>query len=104
MAIGRRRQSVPSPRIMDALAVSPETDPRELLLAADPVGPSNDDHILWACQLAGSGMFAGWGGKRFAQQRALAVRELIAGAGRTLQCVGQTKGGAPKHPSRPAYS
>lgn len=41
------------------------TDPKTLRSIADPVGPDNDDHILWACQAThgpqDSTRIAGWG-------------------------------------------
>src|SRR5687767_3554765 len=62
-------------------------DPRKLQTVLDPVGPENDEHILWACQ-SGGAIVAGWGAWRFARARATHVRELIGASGRAISCVG----------------
>jgi hypothetical protein len=76
------------------------TDPSELPRDADPVGPENDEHILWACRAPLlATVVAGWGANRFARTRATRVRVLIqGGARRNLQCFGTTKDGDPRHP------
>lgn len=73
--------------------------PRDLIVAADPVGPDNDSHIVWACGQSDT-IVAGWGAHRLAVERAAAVCQLIRGAQRTLQCFGKTTGGHPRHPGR----
>ena len=78
--------------------------PCDLELARDPVGPGNDEHVLWACGLPGTALIAGWGATRFGHQRALFVRELIKRTGRSLHCIGTTKDGYPRHPLHPPYS
>lgn len=77
------------------------TDPKELSTVPDPIGPENDQHILWACRAPLiRQVVAGWGADRFAQKRARAVRVLIQGAtGLRLQCFRKSeKTGAPWHP------
>ena len=76
------------------------TNPKELPKVADPIGPENDDHILWACRapMLGS-VVAGWGSDKFAQKRAARVKVLIRGSqGRTLHCFRKSASGAPWHP------
>lgn len=67
------------------------------------VGPRADHYIL-AAVAATSATFAAWGGSggRTAAGRLAAVAELIEPS--SPFCIGTTKGGAPKHPSRPAYA
>lgn len=81
------------------------TDPRQLLSAADPVGPKNDWSIkTWAEQCQGP-LVAAWGaGGRLCatgndgvyDRRDRAVTRLLSGV--RLQCLGTTKDGYPKHP------
>lgn len=76
------------------------TKPRELALAADPVGPDSDRHIVEvaeACDL----VVCAWGTRipRGFESRAERVQELLREAGHpTLYCLGETKAGHPKHP------
>lgn len=82
------------------------TNPKELPHVADPVGPENDKHILWACtaplMLA---VVAGWGSNRFALTRALRVKQLIqSSARRDIKCFRKTVGGRPWHPLYLPYS
>jgi hypothetical protein len=78
--------------------------PTGLRSAADPIGPHNDEHILWACGTSTT-IVAGWGAHRFASDRAHHVYELIRRIGeRDLHCFGKTKNGFPRHPARLAYS
>lgn len=70
------------------------TDPKDLLTAADPVGPDNDK---WLAHPAGvTRTIVGWG----ASHHALTVpraREVMRLLGRTY-CLGLTKEGMPWHP------
>lgn len=82
------------------------TNPKELSHVADPVGPENDEHILWACRapMLGS-VVAGWGGNKFAQKRAVRVKVLIRGGqGRAIQCFRKSENGTPWHPLYLPYS
>jgi hypothetical protein len=76
------------------------TDPKELPRVADPVGPENDEHILWACRAPLlATIVAGWGCDKFSLSRATRVKTLIYGAaGRQLQCFRKSVGGRPYHP------
>lgn len=81
------------------------TDPRELPRVADPVGPENDDHIRWAVRAPIlASVVGGWGGDKFAVNRAKAVRMAIVATGRRLQCFRKSKTGQPWHPLYLPYS
>ena len=75
------------------------TDPRELDDAAgagvDPVGPENDD---WLLRLSGGAdeVIAAWGTKASAAREARVLRRLAPWC--TINCLGTTKSGQPKHP------
>jgi len=82
------------------------TDPKELRHVADPVGPENDDHILWACTAPLMlSVVAGWGSNPFARKRAARVKALIqSGARRDVQCFRKSDAGQPWHPLYLPYS
>ncbi|HEX3771858.1 MAG TPA: DUF1643 domain-containing protein [Polyangiaceae bacterium] len=69
--------------------------PRVLLAARDPVGPEND---AWLARAAGraSRVVAAWGVVGMRSARAEVVMEILRGA--RVVCLGQTRGGAPRHP------
>lgn len=70
------------------------TDPKQLKLVADPVGPENDRHIKE--EIAGAWKTcAAWGANHFAMIRGSEVYEI---GKPNLLCLGRTKGGYPKHP------
>ena len=71
------------------------TNPRELLLAKDPVGPDNDGHIQRMAADADLIILA-WGSHQAAEKRAPQVRDMLAGY--PLHCLGKTQSGAPRHP------
>lgn len=77
------------------------TNPYELVLAPDPIGPDNDAHIVEQC--AGRRVFAAWGvtvanmSVPALRNRAAVVRRLI-GANALVEHLGLTKDGHPKHP------
>lgn len=79
------------------------THPVELETAADPVGPDNDE---WIRRLArdATGICAGWGGSGPARlkERVMRVVELLPPV--EVACIGRTRGGHPRHPSRPGYA
>lgn len=82
------------------------TDPRELAACRDPVGPDNDNHIIWALRaplLATA--IAAWGLPLTRQMKARAdqVRMLMA-IHRKPHCVGKTKDGHPRHPLYVPYA
>lgn len=73
------------------------TDPAELQIADDPVGPDNDVAIasaLGRCDLA----ICAWGANQMAENRAASVRSLLRTHRPAIFCLGKTKAGAPKHP------
>lgn len=69
------------------------TDPKDMMAAADPIGPQND---AWLRQLSddASCVVAAWGvgGKHL--NRGLQVMEMIG----AMDCLGHTKDGFPRHP------
>ena len=74
------------------------TDPKGLWVAADPVGPENDE---WLIKLAANATVFGWPvvaawGVNVKPDR---VRQILALPGmESLQALGVTKSGAPRHP------
>lgn len=73
------------------------TDPEAMKRESDPVGPSNDHHILEACTGAAL-VICAWGNHGTHNGRAHDVRALLRGAGITPQCFVVTKEGEPGHP------
>lgn len=73
------------------------TDPNALGEVEDPVGPENDD---WLLELQGSGAtIAAWGANAWARRRECeAIALLTYGGSLGLDCLGQTKSLAPRHP------
>lgn len=76
------------------------TDPRELALADDPVGPDNDAHL---CGEAGPRVevdltVCAWGAHPAAAHRAGPVLALLAAAGVRPHALALTAAGAPRHP------
>ena len=75
------------------------TDPKALIVAADPIGPLNDEwlqKLAWEYETV---VFA-WGANAPAKRAAEVVR-LFAKTNsrhRQMYCLGQTKNGSPKHP------
>lgn len=69
--------------------------PRDLLTAADPVGPDNDQALLELAAAADL-VVAGWGNHGQSLGRAAAVRRLLESYG--WHALGWTKSGQPKHP------
>lgn len=82
------------------------TDPKELARLDDPVGPENDEHIVWACRAPLlATVVGGWGANRFAAKRATRVKVVIQSAGgRHIHCFRQSASGAPWHPLYLPYS
>lgn len=74
------------------------TNPKDLWLADDPIGPENDqylsDYAMRACKF-GWPLVAAWG-VHVKAQRAIQVLDLPGME--ALQCLGTTKGGHPRHP------
>jgi len=70
------------------------TRPRDLLAAAAPVGPDNDDHLRDAAARAGAIVVA-WG-RHGRPDRAARVAALLGAA--RLQCLGVNQDRSPRHP------
>ncbi len=69
------------------------TKPADMLAAADPVGPENDDAIRQVLELT---IVAAWGCHGTHAGRDAAVKRLLVGA--DVRCIARTKGGHPGHP------
>ena len=74
------------------------TDPRELRVVADPVGPENDRWIREALALATPFAVVAWGSHGRFMARDLEVLAIIREMGRMPYCLGKTRGGRPRHP------
>lgn len=72
------------------------TNPRELLLCADPVGPENDTRLA-ALAREYSDIVCAWG-KNAKPDRVDAVAAILQSSGVRLWCLGTNKDGSPKHP------
>ncbi|WP_459872090.1 DUF1643 domain-containing protein [Endothiovibrio diazotrophicus] len=73
------------------------TDPTEMLSAADPVGPCNDDHIISSVKDSGVVLCA-WGNHGSHMDRAAKVHALIKSAGVDPMVLRLTKLHQPAHP------
>ncbi len=80
------------------------THPEELLLAADPVGPENDQHISAALTGNPHTVIAAWGVGGNYLRRAWKVAHTCRMLQVPLHCLGVTKDGNPKHPLRIGYA
>lgn len=69
------------------------TNPKDMLAAADPVGPGNDEALAYRRPQVGL-IIAAWG-THCSEEREARVRAVI---GKTIYCLGRTKAGRPKHP------
>ena len=73
------------------------TKPADLWLAADPIGPDNDEHLIQVAAGAGE-IVCAWGAEA-RPDRVAAVARMLTDAGAKLRCLGITKlAGAPRHP------
>lgn len=68
------------------------TKPNELLLCVDPVGPDNVKHMAMA--MGAALVVAAWGNSPVAMH--VSIRSALSGI--TLNCLGVTKSGNPRHP------
>lgn len=74
------------------------TKPADMFSAEDPVGPDGD---VWLRHLGVVGadlIIAAWGHQKGIDYRVGVVRELLSD--QTVYCLGRTKDGYPRHPSR----
>lgn len=67
------------------------------------VGPQNDARIVDACTRAKTVM-AAWGSQSFIEGRARHVSDLLRAHHPNVLCLGRTKDGHPRHPSRLGYA
>jgi hypothetical protein len=75
------------------------TQPSALGRHVDPVGPGNDDQLAMLL-LSDLPIVCAWGAHPVAHARAWRFRARARAAHRTLRCLGLTRSGAPRHPSR----
>lgn len=77
------------------------SDPKDLLLWDDPVGPDNDKWICWAVKKSPTVVLA-WGSNGWRwQERVKEVLKLISP--RESRCLGYTNHGHPRHPLMLSY-
>lgn len=104
VCIGRAQRLVCGGIIVVNLFAYRATQPHDMLLAADPVGPENDAHIHRALDDDPKMVIAAWGGNGNYRGRAAKVKQLCGLRRVTLHCLGTTQDGQPRHPLRIAYS
>jgi hypothetical protein len=73
------------------------TDPSDLKLAHDPVGPENDAHIRREAMLSDA-VICAWGQHGTYRGRSGEVRQMLMSAGIKLHCLRRSKSGQPAHP------
>jgi hypothetical protein len=73
------------------------TDPAELWLHDDPVGPDND-YYIGSRAIGGRTIIAAWGVHGARNGRGAHIAAELAAKGVELMCLGATKDGHPKHP------
>lgn len=83
-------------RVVNLFALR-STAPALLRTAADPVGPVNDDAIMWAVRQA-SLVMAAWGTHGAYMNRDKNVRAMLRTAGVEVHCLGVSRAGYPLHP------
>jgi len=74
------------------------TDPTELLTAADPVGPENENWVRQTLRYEAGQVVCAWGAHPAVGERGKAFEVLAAQCERELWCLGKTAAGAPEHP------
>lgn len=85
------------------------TDPADLWAAKDPIGPRNDEAVLDCLQRVAfvpeSFVVAAWGATGISRSRESDLIAIARRAGvKEIHCLGRTREGYPRHPSRIAYS
>ena len=73
------------------------TDPTELKMAADPVGPDNSSAISAAAAFSDK-VIAAWGVHGVLNGQTTKTKHLLSLLSKPIYCLGATKGGHPKHP------
>jgi hypothetical protein len=75
------------------------TDPDEILLVDDPVGPLNHKYILgWATKPQITNVYVGWGNYGSHKGRGWDVARLIQGTGKQMWSLMNNQNGQPQHP------
>lgn len=84
------------------------TNPAELKVAKDPVGPENDHYIRAAVRAYHAGVYqrvvVAWGTHGWYQGRGAIVTDRLRRLNVPTQCLGVTKNDQPKHPLRLPYA
>lgn len=80
-----------------------ETDPSKLKKAAQPIGPSNDEHLSGAATWADD-ILCAWGVHGTHLDRHIGVEKLLNDGTHNLVSLGVTKDGHPRHPLYVAYA
>lgn len=75
------------------------TDPAALARSPDPLGPDNGRHLEAAIAEA-EAVAVAWGAHPLAAELGVAALERILAVHEEVLCLGRTKEGAPRHPSR----
>ena len=71
------------------------TNPKELLVHTDPIGPLNDQKVKEMMEKHQNHLIvAAWGANKFAQERGTLMKFLWG----PLLCLGKNNDGSPKHP------
>jgi hypothetical protein len=83
------------------------TDPMKLWTASDPIGPGNDEALSYYRNCVGAVVVA-WG-SFFPPYRARLkwdqrIEQTLQAIGKPVECLGRTKDGNPRHPSRISYA
>jgi hypothetical protein len=73
------------------------TDPNELKIAQDPIGPENDYHLKQIIDQSAL-LVCAWGVNGTLSNRNREVLSLIRSSQREPHCLARTKNGHPKHP------
>lgn len=79
-----------------------DTDPKKMLAASDPIGPSNDQVIRQGCDWADT-IIAAWGTHGEHLKRGNRVKNILAKTQKTICHLGLSKAGHPKHPLYISY-
>lgn len=74
------------------------TDPKELKNVEDPVGPENDDSILYAAAYVPGITVCGWGKHGHLHDRGTKVHQMLSDKAKRLFALKTNKDGSPAHP------
>lgn len=73
-------------------------DPKEMAKAADPVGPENAEYLRRVVAEYPGAIVVAWGAHKMAEGPGRTLNYEVTSGGVSLQCLGRTKAGAPRHP------